>query len=128
MNHISLFRCSSYFCSPSPFCSFSFFSSPFLLLFPLSLLFSELDDTITPESLVGLRFKATLGGCSTYGDMQRNGMVEGGVYEGTFDGFDSGSREHTFTFDNGVEQSFDIKGDEVRKIHPEPFVFEGAES
>ena len=27
----------------------------FLLLFLLSLLFSELDDTITPESLVGLR-------------------------------------------------------------------------
>jgi hypothetical protein len=122
------------------FCSFvpsnTFFSSSssssfYLFLFLLSLLFSELDDTITPESLVGLRFKATLGGCSTYGDMQRNeinGMVEGVVYEGTFDSFDSGSGEHTFTFDNGVEQSFDIKGGEVRKIYPEPFVFEGADS
>ena len=58
------------------------------------------------------------------------GLKEGFVYvyEGTFDSFDSRTGEHTFTFDNGVKQSFDIKGDEVQEIYPEPFVFEGAES
>ena len=75
--------------------------------------FPEPDDTFTPESLVGLRMAAT---------------ARDGVFKGTFDSFDSGSGEHTFTFDNGVEQSFDIKGGEVRKIYPEPFVFEGADS
>ena len=71
---------------------------------------------MTPESLVGLRFKATSHG--------------GIVNEGTFDSFDSSTGKHTFTFDNGVTQSFDIKGDKVRNNHgyPGPFVFEGAES
>ena len=56
------------------------------------------------------------------------GLIEGVVYKGTFDSFDSRTGEHTFTFDNGGKQSFDIKGDEVREIYPEPFVFEGGES
>ena len=75
--------------------------------------FPEPDDTITPESLVGLRMAAT---CNDV------------VYEGTFDGFDASTGKHEFIFDNGEKQSWDIKGDEVRGTYPEPFVFEGAEA
>ena len=70
-------------------------------------------DTITPESLVGLRMAAT---------------ARGGVFEGTFGSFDPSTRKHEIIFNNGVKQSWDIKGDEVRGTYPEPFVFEGAEA
>jgi hypothetical protein len=75
--------------------------------------FPEPDDTFTPESLVGLRMAAT---------------ARDGVFKGTFDSFDPSTGEHTFTFDNGAKQSWNIKGDKVQKTYPEPFVFEGAEA
>ena len=56
------------------------------------------------------------------------GLIEGVVYKGTFDSFDSRTGEHTFTFDNGLKQSFHIKGEEMQEIYLEPFVFEGAKS
>jgi hypothetical protein len=70
-------------------------------------------DSITPESLVGLRMAAT---------------SRDVVYEGTFDGFDISTGKHEVVFDNGEKQSWDIKGGEVRGTYPEPFVFEGAEA
>ena len=70
-------------------------------------------DTITPESLVGLRMAAT---------------ARGGVFEGTFGSFDPSTRKHEIIFNNGVKQSWNIKGIEVRGIYPEHFVFDGAEA
>ena len=76
--------------------------------------FPEPDDTITPESLVGLRVVA-LGS-------------DNNVYKGIFGSFDSSTGEHEVVFDNGQKQSWDIKGDKVRGMYPEPFVFEGADA
>jgi hypothetical protein len=72
------------------------------------------NDTVIPESLVGLRVTAT-----NFKDV---------VYEGTFSSFDPSTGEHEIVFDNGVKQSWDIKGNDVRVVYPEPFVFEGSDA
>ena len=84
--------------------------------------FGERDEVITPESLVGLRVKATNKGTS---------------FAGTLRSFDSSTGEHECVFDNEVKQFVDILGDKVRmgdkvwtrsECYSEPFEFEGAEA
>ena len=68
--------------------------------------FPELDDTLTPESLVGRRITAYK------------------KYEGTIDSFDPSTGKHEVAFDDGDKESCDFKAEGSFTS----FVIEGAEA
>jgi hypothetical protein len=78
------------------------------------IVFPELDDTLTPESLVGRRIKV------------RWNKKE--AYDGTIEGFDASTGKHQVTYDDGDKKSYDFKGDETKKCWPDRFVVEGVEA
>ena len=78
--------------------------------------FPELDDTLTPESVVGRRIKV------------RWSKRKNDAYNGTIESFDASTGKHQVTYDDGDKESYDFKGDEKKKLYTDRFVFEGAEA
>ena len=61
--------------------------------------FPELDDTLTPESLVGRRIKVR--------------WNKKKAYDGTIEGFDASTGKHQVTYEDGDKKSYDFKGDRL---------------